>query len=299
MNSSKEPNWEWYRSFLGVLEQGSLSGAARALGLTQPTMGRHIDALEQSLGLKLFTRSFDGYAATEAALELRPYAAGLGATAAALRRVANSHGGGVRGTVRITASEIVGVEVLPPFLADLRHTHPDLVFEVMLSNQVSDLLHREADIAVRMVPPTQDALVARRIGGIEVGLYARAEYLQHHGAPQAIEELLDHTLIGFDQENDLIRRFQDQFPMLRRANLAYRADSDLAQLAAVRAGFGIGFCQCGIAKRDPRLVRVLPRKFSFMLDTWLAMHEDLRGSPRCSVTFAALAAGFAAYIKGR
>jgi DNA-binding transcriptional LysR family regulator len=299
MNSSVEPNWDWYRSFLGVLEHGSLSGAARALGLTQPTMGRHIDALERSLGLKLFTRSFDGFAATEAALELKPYAAGLGATAAALRRVADSHGGGVRGTVRITASEIVGVEVLPPFLVDLRRTYPELIFEVMLSDQVNDLLHREADIAVRMVPPAQDALVARRIGGIEVGLYARAEYLARHGTPKAIEALVDHTLIGFDQENDLIRRFQKQFPMISRARLAYRADSNLAQLAAVRAGFGIGFCQYAIAQRDTRLVRVLPRKFSFMLDTWLAMHEDLRGSPRCAVTFAALADGFAAYSKGR
>src|SRR5471032_2705843 len=150
-----EPNWEWYRSFLSVVETGSLSAAARALGLAQPTMGRHIEALEHALGLALFTRSHDGYAPTDAALQLRPYAETLAATAAALRRVASSQGDGVRGTVRLTASEVVGVEVLPPILSALRRQHPALVIELVLSNQVDDLLRREADIAVRMVRPAQ------------------------------------------------------------------------------------------------------------------------------------------------
>src|SRR5215469_10705563 len=112
--AEKEPNWEWYRSFLQVVETGSLSAAGRALGLTQPTVGRHIESLETALGLKLFTRSFDGFSPTDAAIELRPYAEGLAATSAALRRAASSHGFGVRGAVRLTASEIIGVEVLPP-----------------------------------------------------------------------------------------------------------------------------------------------------------------------------------------
>ncbi|HEX4511487.1 MAG TPA: LysR family transcriptional regulator, partial [Burkholderiaceae bacterium] len=153
-----EPNWEWYRSFVCVLEAGSLSAAGRAMGMTQPTVGRHIDSLESALQLKLFTRSFDGFAPTDAALELKPYAVALASSAAALRRVASSHGDGVRGTVRLTASEVVGVEVLPPILTALRRQHPALVIELVLSNQVDDLLRREADIAVRMVRPTQNAL---------------------------------------------------------------------------------------------------------------------------------------------
>jgi len=297
MNSKKEPDWSWYRSFLSVMEHGSLSGAARALGLTQPTMGRHIDGLESALGLKLFARSFDGFAPTNAALELKPYAAGLGATAAALRRAADSHGEGVRGTVRLTASEVIGVEVLPPILAKLRRDHPELTVELMLSNRIDDLLHREADIAVRMVPPAQDALVARRIGAIECGMHAHLSYLARHGTPKTLEELAGHTLIGYDRENELMRRLQQQFSTLTRSGLAFRADSDLAQLAAIRAGFGIGICQSALAKRDAKLVRILPRKFSMALDTWIAMHEDLRGSPRCAVTFAALVEGIAAYIR--
>ncbi len=291
-----EPNWEWYRSFLSVLDKGSLSAAARALGLTQPTLGRHIDALEGALKLKLFTRSYDGYLPTEAAAELRPYAAALAATAAALQRVASGHGDGVRGTVRVTASEVIGVEVLPPILAGLREAHPALTVELVLSNQVDDLLQREADIAVRMVCPAQGALVARRIGGVELGLHARRSYLARHGAPRTLAELAGHAIIGFDRENEFIRRVGAQLGGVTRASLAFRSDSDLAQLAAIRAGYGIGICQSALAARDAELVRVLPAEFALTLDTWLAMHEDLRDSPRCAVTFAALAAGIAAYI---
>ncbi len=293
-----EPNWEWYRTFLKVLETGSLSAAGRLMGLTQPTVGRHIDSLETALGLKLFTRSFDGYAPTDAALELKPYAAGVAATTAALRRVASGHGDGVRGTVRVTASEVTGVEVLPPILTALRVAHPELTIELVLSNKVDDLLHREADIAIRMVRPVQDALVAKRVGDIELGLHAHARYLEARGVPASMEELSAHTIIGFDQENAFLRALQDRFPALARHGFALRADSDLAQLGAIRAGFGVGVCQAALAARDPALVRVLKSQFSLKMETWIAMHEDLRASPRCAATFDALAAGLLAYIQG-
>jgi DNA-binding transcriptional LysR family regulator len=292
-----EPNWEWYRTFLKVLETGSLSAAGRAMGLTQPTVGRHIDSLEAALSLKLFTRSFDGFAPTDVALELGPHAASVASTAAALRRVASGHGTGVRGTVRLTASEVIGVEVLPPILAALHGKHPDLIIELVLSNKVDDLLRREADIAVRMVRPTQDALVARRVGGVELGLHAHQRYLALRGVPRTMGDLAGHTVIGYDHENEFIRKFRDQFPAFSRPALAFRADSDLAQLAAIRAGFGIGVCQTALAARDPAITRVLKTRFSLTLDTWIAMHEDLRESPRCAVTFAALAAGLGAYLR--
>jgi DNA-binding transcriptional LysR family regulator len=295
--ADSEPHWEWYRSFLQVLETGSLSAAGRAMGLTQPTVGRHIDSLETALGLKLFTRSFDGFAPTDAAQELRPYAAGIAATAAALRRAASSHGAGVRGTVRLTASEVIGVEVLPPILAALQSEHPELVIELVLSNRADDLLHREADIAVRMFQPVQEALVVRRVGTIELGLHAHERYLAARGVPKSMEALSLHALIGFDRENAFIRRFQEKFPAFSRERFAFRADSDLAQLGAIRAGFGIGICQSALAARDRQLVRVLRSQFSLTMETWIAMHEDLRTSARCAATFAALAAGLAAYIR--
>ncbi len=294
----REPDWEWYRAFLHVLETGSLSAAGRAMGLTQPTVGRHIDSLEAALGLKLFTRSFEGFAPTDAAHELKPYAAGIAATAAAMRRVASGHGAGVRGTVRLSASEVIGVEVLPPILAALHNEHPELEIELVLSNQADDLLRREADIAVRMFRPEQAALVATRVGGIELGLHAHESYLASRGVPKSLADLSRFALIGFDQENAFIRRLQARFKAFSRDALAFRANSDLAQLGAIGAGFGIGVCQSALAARDPRLVRVLSNQFSMTMDTWVAMHEDLRESARCAVTFAALAAGLRAYAEG-
>jgi len=296
--NNMDPGWDLYRTFLAVLREGSLSGAARSLGLTQPTIGRHIDALEQAVGFQLFTRSQHGLAPTEAAAELRPYAEELSATAAALLRVASAQGGAVRGAVRITASEVIGAEVLPAILARLHQHYPELVIELVLSNAVEDLLRRDADIAVRMVKPSQGALVARRLGEIKLGLHAHRRYLDRRGMPARLQELSQHALIGFDQETAALRSLLKHVPSLQRASFALRANSDLAQLNAIRAGFGIGICQVRLAARDATLVRVLPDAFELTLDTWLAMHEDLRTSRRCRVVFDALAAGLGRYIKG-
>jgi DNA-binding transcriptional LysR family regulator len=196
--------------------------------------------------------------------------------------------------VRLTASEIVGVEVLPPILAELRAAHPSLQVELVLSNRMQDLLQREADIAVRMARPLQQLLIARRMGRVEVGLHAAPPYLERCGTPATGADLESHTLIGFDRMTPFIRAASKAIP-LRREALAVRADSDLAQLALMRAGAGIGFCQVPIGKRDG-LVRVLAREFSLPLDMWVVMHRDLRGSPRCRVTFDALAKGLERYL---
>lgn len=295
MNTA-EPGWDLYRSFLAVLDAGSLSAAARELGLAQPTLGRHIDALEAAVGYALFVRSQLGYLPTEQALLLKPYAQALAATTAALLRAASSHGDEARGTVRVTASEAVGCEVLPPILARLHAQYPRLQIELAVSNRPQDLLRREADIAVRMLAPAQDALIARRVGAIELGLFAHRDYLARRGTPASLADLHGHALIGFDHESAFIRRLKHHLGDLTRAMFALRSDSDLAQLAAIRAGFGIGICQSRIARRDAKLVRVLPALFAIELDTWVAMHEDLRNSKRCSVVFSALVDGLASYI---
>jgi DNA-binding transcriptional LysR family regulator len=290
--------WELYRSFLGVLRAGSLSGAARLLGVAQPTVGRHIAGLEAALGLVLFTRSQNGLLATEAALALRPYAEAMQSTAAARERVATGFGDGVRGVVRVTASEVIGVEVLPSILRDLHERYPDLRVELVLSNSMQDLLQREADIAVRMDAPRQEQLVARRVGAIELGLHAARGYLEHHGMPASVEALGKLALIGYDSITPFVRRSLERLPPFGREDFAFRTDGDLAQLALIRAGAGIGFCQAPLAKREPLLERVLAQDFALRLDTWVAMHEDLRGSPRCRVTFDALAEGLLAYTGG-
>lgn len=289
-----EPNWDLYRSFLAVLEQGSLSAAARELGLTQPTLGRHIEALEQVLGQQLFTRSQQGLIPNEAALALKPFANVLAATSAALVRAAGDIRGQVSGTVRISASEVIGIEVLPAILTDLQEQHPDLEIELSTTDAVEDVLNREADIAVRMAEPTQKALVARFVGAIPLGLHAHKDYLARHGTPTSWEEASRHRLIGFDRQTAFVRAVAQRVPMMALAHFSFRADSNLAQLAAIRAGWGIGVCQVELA-RQSGLIRILD-DFEVPLHTWIVMHEDLRASQRCRVVFDALVRGLAGHI---
>ncbi len=282
--------WEHYRSLLAVLTEGSLSGAARALGMTQPTIGRHISALEAAYGQKLFTRTQSGMQPTELALALERHAQAVNDSVAALEREASSQGEGIRGTVRVSASEIIGVEVLPKALARLRQEHPLLKIELVPTNRVQDLLQREADIAVRMTAPSQQALVAQRVGKIELGLYAHADYLLQHGTPDTLADLKHHALIGFDRETLFLRNATARFPFWNREAFTFRSDSDVAQFALIRAAAGIGVCQAALAQRDEHLVRLLADEFALALETWVTMHGDLRGSRRCRIVFDALVA---------
>jgi DNA-binding transcriptional LysR family regulator len=294
MNASG-PDWSLYRSFLAILQAGSLSAAARALGLTQPNLARHVAALEEAVGLTLFTRSQQGLAPTEAALELKPYAEQLAATTAAMLRAASGQGQGIRGSVRVSASEIIGSQVLPAIFAGMRATHPALEIELVLSNAVENLLRRDADIAVRMVEPVHEALVVKRIGRVTVGLHAHRDYLARAGTPRTLEALQKHSVIGFDRETPAIRAIRARLPGLEAVHFALRTDSDIAHLMAIKAGFGIGLCQTALARQDPNLVRVLP-SVGLQLGVWLAMHENLRSTPRCRAVFDGLAAGLAKHV---
>lgn len=284
-----KPSWDLYRTFAAVLEAGSLSGAARRLGLTQPSVGRHIEALEQTIGGTLFLRSQRGLSPTDRALALRPFADDLVATTDALVRAASSADDEVAGTVRITAAEVFAVEHLPPLLADLRRDHPALSIELAPTDAVTDLLRREADIALRMTDPTQQALIARRLGKVTLGLFARRDYLERRGTPTCVGDLARHDLIGTDTPSATGQAVLPMLPGLNHADFAMRVDSTLAQLALLRAGFGIGICQTVIATRDADLVRILPDAFGLDLPLWIVMHEDLRTSRRCRVVFDALA----------
>lgn len=291
-----EPNWDYYRTFLAVLREGSLSAAARSLGLTQPTVGRHVDALEQASGEPLFLRTPKGLLPTEIALQMRPHAEAMAATAAALDRAASGSADGVSGTVRISASEVIGIEVLPPILAKLQEAHPGLTIELSLSDVVEDLLNQAADIAIRMIEPAQDALISQRIGRIPLGFYAHRCYLERHGIPKTLGDLANHRLVGFDRQLAYVRAILETRPDLADVRFAFRSDSNLAQFAALRAGGGIGICQDGLAERHPDLVAVLPGTLALFLDTYVVMHENLKTAPRCRVAFDALVAGLRDYI---
>ncbi len=291
------PDWHLFRAFLAVVREGSLSGAARTLGATQPTLGRQVAALEASLGVSLFTRSIAGLSPTEAGVRLVPSAEAMAAAAEAALRSASGNVDEECGTVRITASEIIGGEVLPPILADFHARHPRTSVELALSNRNEDLLRGDADIAVRMVRPTQGGLVAKRIGRIDCGLYGHRRYLEGRAMPQGLPDLSRHALIGYDRNPAYARMIERMGLPSSRDTFAFRSDSDLAQLAALRAGFGIGVSQLGIARRDRNLVPLLHAELTFSMDVWLAMHRDLRGDRRIRLVFDHLALELARYAR--
>lgn len=297
----QEPRWDLYRSFLAVASEGSLSAAARTLGVTQPSVGRQVRQLESALEVTLFTRSPQGLALTEAGRELVAHAQAMASASAALRRAASGGRKEVRGVVRITCSEVIGGAVLPAMLTTFHQQHPGISIELSVSDEPENLLRKDADIAVRMLRPSQGALVAKCVGTIGMGLYAHQRYLSAHGMPKTLDELDQHVLIGFDRETPAIRAMRGRLAsraLFARERFALRTDSALAQLAAIGAGFGIGICQHALAQRHSALVHVLPQAFKLDLDTWMVMHEDLRANHRVRLMYDYLAGKLAAYANG-
>ncbi|WP_294267238.1 LysR family transcriptional regulator [uncultured Sphingomonas sp.] len=292
----RDPGWELWRTFDAVMRAGSLSAAARALGITQPTAGRHIAELEACLSTDaLFTRSARGLMPTEAALALASQAEAMAAAAAALVRTASAPANAVSGVVRISASEVIGAEVLPRILAPLTAAHPGLQFELLLTNASSDLLRRDADVAIRMTEPRQQALLVKSIGRIRLRFYAHRDYLARAAPIDTAADLARHAIIGFDRDAASRRSLEAVWPDLPA--FALRTDNQLAQVAMVRAGCGIGVVQDPIACRDPALAPVLPDAFHAHLPVWIAMHEDLRPTRRMRVVFDALVGGMTAHVR--
>jgi DNA-binding transcriptional LysR family regulator len=188
---------------------------------------------------------------------------------------------------------------LPAIFATFRANNPGVAIELALTNRNEDLSRRDADIAVRMIRPTQSALVARRIGETRIGLYAHRDYLARAGTPASLDQLGRHRLIGFDRDDRAFRSAGALASLLSRESFGFRCDSDLAQLAALRGGVGIGGCQENIARRSPELTPVMPSEIAFTLEIWLVTHDDMKTTPRVRALFEHLAAGLTAYVRGR
>jgi len=294
--SSMSIQWDHWRSFVAVADEGSLSAAGRKLGLTQPTVGRHIDLLEAAVGAALFLRTPHGLDVTELGCDLLPEARAMAASAHALERTASGPTESARGVVRLTASEVVGTQILPPLLAPLLARHRELELELALSNRNEDLSKREADLAIRMIRPTQDGLVARKLGMVTIGLYAHRDYLFAYGMPERLSDLDGHVLIGMDRDAAALAAFARIDDALTRRMLRFRCDNEAAQLTAMTSGAGIGAVQRGIARRHPALMPVLADQVAFALECWLVMHKDLRTSARIRLVFDHLAGALPAVL---
>lgn len=282
---SSDVAWDDQRIFLAVLEEGSLSAAARRLGLSHPTVRSRIEALERELGTVLFTRSVNGLQPTETAEALRGPARTMALASDLFVRQASSAAGAVAGTVRISVPDFMGIEVLPRMLALLRAEHPAIRVEMVLSNASADLLAQEVDIAVRTVAPRQQALVARKVAAIPLGLFASPAYVAANGVPSSLAELAGHAVIGPDRNRADLDFAAGLGMGFQREALVLRTDSHPAQLAAARAGVGIAVVQVPVGQADPALVRILPDIDLVVMETWIVTHENLARIPRVRAAF--------------
>ena len=288
------PDWTLLRSFLAVAEAGSLSGAARKLGLSQPTLGRHIAEIEAALNLALFTRTARGLALSGAGVELVPHARAMKAAAQALSLAAAGRDGDISGTVRITASQIMSTCILPAMLADLRLREPQIQIELVPSDATENLLFREADIAVRMYRPTQLDLITRHLVDLPLGLYGAKTYLDRVGRPTTPEAVLALDLIGFDRSDVMLQMLHGLGIPRVREDFPLRCDDQVVYWNLVRAGCGIGGMQCLVGDADPLVERVAPFITLPVLPVWLTAPEALRQTPRIRRVFDHLAQAFLA-----
>ncbi|MFJ2333314.1 LysR family transcriptional regulator [Pseudomonas helleri] len=288
--------WETQRVFLAVLRTGSLSAAARVLGIAQATARRRIDELEKSVGLNLFVRSPKGLMPTDTARELISHAESMALAAEAFTRAASAEASACAGTVRVTSTPLLGVEVLPSLLREIRSAEPQLTLEMSITNRLQDLTLQEADVAVRIRRPSEASVVTRYVGDLHVGLYATEELLAQQGIPRNASELAHYPLIGPDRNLTEIAFLQQQGFACSARHTAIRTDNHLAQFAALRAGLGIGVCSRQLAQRHG-LVRVLAEQVDFRMDVWIAMHHDLKRVRRIARVFETLGQALSRFLQ--
>lgn len=270
-------DWQQIRLFTEIARAGSLAGAAAQLATTQPSVSRGLRALEEALGYTLFVRHARGVRLTQEGAALLASAERVAAAVQGFERAARATQE-IDGSLRIATTEYIGVEVLAPQLDALRERHPRLDVELVLDNAPSDLTRGEADLAIRLFRPTQPELIARRVAQVDGGLYASRAYLARRGAPDDLEALLEHDLIGFDARGPMAMAMARVDARLVPAAFAVRTDSLMAQLAACRGGAGIAVLQGPIARRHDALIQVLPTLPLPPLELWLVAHEDMRHS---------------------
>jgi DNA-binding transcriptional LysR family regulator len=290
-------DWALVRSFLAVLDAGSVSAAAKRSGARQPTLSRHVAELEAQLGAPLFERTGRGVLPTGAALAIVDAARRMEDAALALGRGLAGARSATRGVVRVTTSQVAAAWLLPEVLARLQREHPEIEIELVASNELTNLLRREADIAVRMVRPVQQSLIARKLGEIEIVAAAHKRYLAEAPPLRGPEDLAAHSLIGFDRDDSIIRGAARLGLVLSRGDFALRTDDQVAYGRLVAEGAGIGFVARYNLRHWPGVVAVLPMLAVGALPCWLAVHREIRSNPRVRTVYDFLAREIAPAIR--
>jgi DNA-binding transcriptional LysR family regulator len=286
-------DWNQARAFLVTAEEGSLSAAARALGLTQPTLSRQVDALEQEIGAVLFERVGRGLALTPSGLELLDHVRAMGEAATRVSLAASGQAQSVEGTICITASEVYSAFLLPPIITKLRAAHPGIAVEIVAANTPTDLRRREADIAVRNFSSTHPDLIIKKIRDDSARLYATESYLHTIGNPTMLEDLNCANFLGFASTDLLINGLNDIGMKLSRRNFPIVCDNHIVQWEFVKHGAGIGVIPQAVGDAEPRVRRVLPNFAPIVFPVWLVTHRELNTSKRVRTVFDFLAAELA------
>lgn len=284
-SSGTQIDWNLIRAFLAVADCGSLSGAAKTLASSQPTLSRQIAEMEEKAGMALFERTARGLRLTRAGEALTEHARQMQTAALALAAKAAGQNPDLSGTVRLTASEMTSARLLPGMLSGLRRAHPEIQVELLVSNAVENLLERQADIAIRHAKPGQGSLIARKAGELEMGAFVHADYLAEKGGYIDPGKPADYDWIGLDRSDLLLKRFRKAGFAVSREFFRFRCDNHYVGWQAAVAGMGIGFAPCAIARKSPDMVQVLQEIPIPPMPVWIAAHRELRASPRIRLVF--------------
>lgn len=282
-------DWNQARAFLATAEEGSLSAAARALGLTQPTLGRQVAALENQLGVMLFERVGRSLTLTQSGIELLDHVRDMAEAANRISLTASGQSQTIEGQVRITASDMMSAYVLPPVLKQLRTIAPRLEIDVIATNDVRDLMRREADIAIRHGRPQQPDLIARLVREETAHFYASHSYLETHGRPTVVGGLANHDFISFGDNERMLGYLEPLGMGLSRDNFRMGSENGIVAREMARAGLGIAIMSEGIAIRFPEFERVLHEIEPFVFPVWLITHRELHTSRRIRLVYDLLA----------
>ena len=282
-------DWNRARAFLVTAEEGSLSAAARALGLTQPTLGRQVSALEAELGVTLFERVGRSLELTQSGQELLEHVRTMGEAASHISLTASGQSKSIEGHVCITATDIMSAYLLPPVLKQLRAIAPGIEIEIVSSNTISDLQRREADIAIRHVRPSQPELIAKLLRETSGHLYAATSYLDRIGRPKTPADLVNADFIGIGDNDRMISVLNDLGLSLTRANFGISSASGVVAWELVKQGMGICVNAKEVAAITPSVECVLPDLKPVPVPIWLATHRELHTSRRIRLVFDFLA----------
>ena len=275
MNNTILTDWNWIRVFLAVCEQGSLSAAARNLGMSQPTLSRHIQQMEHATGLNLFKRTTQGLTPTAAAQNLLAPCQQMQQVAHGLEREISGQNQTLQGNIRVSANELVGSYLLPAAITEFQNLHPKVSLELLIDNQVSNLNKREADMALRMFRPTQADLVVKRLPNLPLAMFGQVDYLQKYGTPTSVQELEGHKLIGFDQVSTYLDQAQERGWPLSRDSFVVRTDNLLTQIALLKSGAGLVVTHKALGEALPNVKQVVAEIDIPELEFWLVCHSDV------------------------